>query len=137
MIGVTVIDINGNRGRSHMTRMTKTILAAAFGLGLAASAALAGPEGTYKVEGKAPDGSSYSGTAVVSASGQTFKVVWTLGKEKYIGTAVGNDDFFAVTYDAGGSAHGLAVYGRKDDGWMGVWTMSGDTKVGAEKLTRK
>jgi len=119
-----------------MTRTVGRIGGAMVALGLFASTALAGPEGSYKVEGKAPDGSTYSGTATVTATGQTFKVTWVIGGDKYVGTAVGNDDFFAVTYGTGGS-NGLAVYGRKDEGWVGIWTTSGDTKVGAERLTRR
>lgn len=134
MIGTIAATTKGEmRG---MTRTMARIAGGMVALGLCATAAFAGPEGSYKVEGKAPDGSTYSGSATVVATGQTFKVTWVIGGDKYVGTAVGNDDFFAVTYGTGGS-NGLAVYGRKDQDWVGIWTTSGDTKVGAERLVRK
>lgn len=103
---------------------------------LTTTVALADPSGSYSVEGKSPDGSAYKGAVVISKTGDTYKVVWTIGGDKYTGTAVGDDSFLAVTYKAGGDA-GLAVYGREGTGWKGVWTMLGGTKLGAERLTRK
>lgn len=114
------------------SRICGSIAALAF-LG---GAALADPVGSYRVEGKGPDGGSYRGTATIDATGETFRVVWLIGKDKFVGTAVGNDDFFAVSYKSGSNT-GVAVYGKDGDDWVGIWTYSGGTAVGAEKLIRR
>lgn len=103
---------------------------------LTTSTAFADPSGSYAVDGKSPDGSTYKGSLVITKTGETYKVAWTVGGDRYVGTGVGDDNFLAVTYKAGTDA-GLAVYGREADGWKGVWTMIGGTKLGAERLTRK
>ena len=112
---------------------TITIAAA---LTLGAGAALADPAGSYRVDGTGPDGSSYTGTASIEATGDTYQVTWLIAGQKFVGTAVGNDDFFAVAYRSG-TATGIAAYGKDGRGWTGVWTYSGGRKVGAEKLTRR
>ena len=103
---------------------------------LLGSAALADPVGNYTVEGRSPNGGTYRGTATIDATGETFRVVWFIGKQKFVGTAVGNDDYFAVAYRSGEST-GVAIYGKDGDGWLGLWTYSGGTAAGAEKLTRR
>ena len=112
--------------------MKRFLLATA--ISLCATAALADPAGQYDVEGTSPDGSTYRGTAAIERTGDTFRVTWLIGKDKFIGTAVGNDDFFAVAYRSGNST-GIAAYGREGDGWIGVWTYTGGKQVGAERLT--
>lgn len=105
-------------------------------LALSATAALADPVGSYSVDGRNPDGSSYKGSVSVSRTGETFKVVWAIGSEKYVGTAVGDDDFFAVGYRSGNQS-GIAVYSRDGKGWKGIWTYQGGTSIGLETLTPK
>lgn len=116
-------------------KTTKTILTALAAVAVLSTAALADPTGKYQVAGQGPDGSAYKGTATVEKTGDTYKVSWVIAGQKYLGTAVGNDDFFAVSY-VSGSTFGVAVYGKDPTGWTGVWTYAGSTKVGAEKLTR-
>jgi hypothetical protein len=71
------------------------------------------PVGHYKVEGKSPDGGdAYRGTAVVTKTGDTYKVVWTIDGETYVGTAIANNDFIAISYKSGANT-GLAMYGEK------------------------
>ena len=114
--------------------MKKHLVALSTGLALLATAALADPSGKYAVDGKGPDGNGYKGTATITKTGDTYKVVWSIAGEKYIGTAVGDDDFFAVGYKSGNDS-GIAVYGREGKTWKGVWTYSGGTTVGTEVLT--
>lgn len=109
---------------------------AAAALCLSVTAAFADPAGRYNVEGKGPDGSTYRGTATIERTGDTYVVTWLIGSDKFVGTAVGNDDFFAVAYRSGSST-GVAAYGREGDGWIGVWTYTGGKQVGAERLTRR
>ncbi|MEJ1158279.1 hypothetical protein [Prosthecomicrobium sp. N25] len=108
----------------------------ALAFSLAASPVLADPVGRYDVEGKSPDGSTYSGTATIERTGESFRVTWLIGKDKFVGTAVGNDDFFAVAYRSGNST-GIAAYGREGDDWIGVWTYTGGRQIGAERLSRR
>ncbi len=103
---------------------------------LYSTAALADPAGSYNVVGKGPDGGAYKGTATVVKTGETYKVTWVIGSQKFLGTAVGNDDFFAVSYKSGNDT-GIAVYGKEGTGWMGIWAYAGATAVGAEELTRR
>lgn len=103
---------------------------------LMSTAALADPAGSYNVAGKGPDGAAYKGTATVQKTGDTYKVTWVIGSDKYVGTAVGNDDFFAVSYKSGADT-GIAVYGKDGSGWLGIWAYAGATAVGGERLTRK
>ncbi|MDQ0468904.1 hypothetical protein [Labrys wisconsinensis] len=114
--------------------MKRTITAAFIALALSAGSAWADPSGSYNVEGANPGGEgAYKGTAVVSKNGDTFQVVWKIGEQTYTGTAIGNDDFLAVGYDAGGGSPGIAAFARKGSGWEGVWTYFGKDKIGVEK----
>lgn len=108
----------------------------ALAASLATSAAVASPIGTYDVEGKGPEGGNYVGVASITRQGEAFRVEWVIARERFVGTAVGNDDFFAVAYRSGNST-GIAVYSRQPDGWLGVWTYTGGTRIGAERLIRR
>lgn len=92
----------------------------------------ADPVGSYSVKGTSPGGgSSYAGTVSVTRTGDTFKVVWKIGNDEFIGTGIGNSEFLTVSYKSG-SATGLALYGPDGSGWKGIWTYEGGTKVGVE-----
>jgi hypothetical protein len=100
--------------------------------------ARADPVGKYDVEGTNPgNGQAYSGTATVTKTGQTYQVIWLIAGAKYVGTGIGNKDFIAVSYKAGGDNSGLALYGPQGDGWLGVWTYSGGNQMGTEHWTRQ
>ncbi len=107
-----------------------------LGLALIAGPALADPTGSYTVEGKSPGGAAYRGSAVITKTGETYKVTWTIGNEKTVGTAVGDDRFFAVGYRQGAEG-GIAVYARDGKDWKGIWSQIGGTEVGIERLTPK
>lgn len=119
-----------------MARIASRIGGSLVALALLGGSALADPVGTYRVEGKGPDGGTYRGTATIDATGETYRVVWLIGKDKFVGTAVGNDDFFAVSYKSGSNT-GVAVYGKDGADWVGIWTYAGGTAVGGEKLIRR
>jgi len=117
--------------------MLRTALATATALVLTTTFALADPVGEYTVKGTNPgNGGSYSGTVTVEKTGQTYKVVWTIGSTRYIGTGIGNKDFIAVSYRSGNSS-GLALYGAKGDNWDGVWAYSGSKQIGTERWERE
>lgn len=117
-----------------MTTVATKIAGACAGLLLLGSAALADPVGRYIVEGKGPDGGVYRGTATIEPTGETYRVTWLIGGQKWVGTAVGNDEFFAVSYRYRDTT-GVGVYGKDGDGWSGVWAYAGGTTVGAETMT--
>ncbi len=116
--------------------MMRSLLAAAALLGSIAAACAADPAGTYDVSGRSPGGSSYTGTVRVQKTGQTYKVVWVIGNSRYIGTAIGDKDFLAVTYSSSGDT-GLALYAAEGDNWKGIWTHAGGTTMGAEHWKRQ
>jgi hypothetical protein len=103
---------------------------------LTGTAALADPVGKYDVAGTNPSGSTYSGTVRVQKTGDTYKVTWNIGGTQYNGTAIGNDEFLAVSY-VSGSNTGLALFGEQGDEWKGIWTYAGGTKVGTEVWTKQ
>jgi hypothetical protein len=112
-------------------------LFAAMMICLAAPAAFAGdPVGHYDVQGaNMSGGGTYSGTVDVTRTGDTFHVIWVIGDTTFIGTAIGNDEFLAVTYRSGDDT-GLALYSAKGDDWEGVWTYAGGTTIATENWTK-
>ena len=72
----------------------------------------------------------------VEWTGETFKVVWVVAGTVYVGTGIGNKDFIAVSYRVGDHT-GLALYGKTDDGWRGIWTYADGTKIGTEEWTEQ
>jgi hypothetical protein len=115
--------------------MRSVFVAAVLLWGIAAAYA-ADPVGAYDVQGSSPDGSKYTGTATVTKTGETFKVIWVIGSDTYTGTAIGNKDFMAISY-VSGSETGLALYGEDGGNWKGVWTYAGGTSMGTELWKRQ
>jgi hypothetical protein len=116
----------------------RRFMTAAAILAVSSSLAFAGdPVGSYDVEGTNPgNGSAYTGTVSVEKTGETYRVVWVVGGTRYVGTGIGNKDFISVSYRSGNDT-GLALYGESGNGWLGVWTYSGGTRVGAERWRRR
>lgn len=111
---------------------------AVFTAGLFGASAFAGdPVGRYSVSGANPGGGGeYAGTATVEKTGETYRVIWKVGSQTYLGTGVGDSKFLAVTYKSG-SDTGLALYGVDGDNWQGIWTYMKGTKLGAEVWKRQ
>jgi hypothetical protein len=106
---------------------------------LSGTAAWAGdPIGTYNISGNNPGGgSSYTGTAKVEKTGETYQVTWEVAGTRFVGTGLGDSRFLGVSYRTGNST-GLALYApASDDGWEGVWTYADGTQIGKEKWTRR
>ena len=118
--------------------MPKRLAVAAAILVLTAVAAWAGdPVGSYSVVGSNPGGRGrYAGTVDVERTGETFRVIWRIGGQTFVGTGIGSNKGFAVTYQSGNQT-GLAIYGANGDGWEGVWTYTGGRQVGGEMWTRR
>ena len=97
----------------------------------------ADPVGTYSVEGSNPgSGSKYSGVVAVEKTGETYRVVWVVGGQRYVGTGIGDKNFIAVSYRSGRDT-GLALYGADGSNWSGVWTYAGGREVGSEVWKRR
>ncbi|MBL0372739.1 hypothetical protein JJB09_11925 [Rhizobium sp. KVB221] len=116
-----------------------------------ASAALADPVGKFKVQGTNPDDSGdYTGTVSVTRTGETYKVVWTVGETETIGIGLGGhtvgssyrlgpaspqDNVISIAYNSGEGA-GIALYTEDADGvWHGVWALEGEEKSATETWT--
>lgn len=75
-------------------------------LGLMVAAALGGPlaaqqvgiTGVYRAEGRNPDGSAYTGTAVVTETGNAVQVNWTVGNQSYAGSGVRTGQVVVVNW---------------------------------------
>ena len=111
---------------------------AAVLLVLSYGVALADPTGQYAVAGANPGGDGkYSGEVSVEKTGDTYKVVWHIGDDTYIGTGIGSKDFIAISYKSGKDT-GLALYAENADGsWAGFWTYAGGTQIGTERWVRQ
>jgi hypothetical protein len=98
------------------------------------SAAMADATGRYTMSGTNPGNDTrYSGTVSVERTGKTFRVTWSIGGSRYVGTGIGDDKFLAVTYRSGNDM-GLALYGHEGNGvWVGIWTYADGTEIGGER----
>ncbi len=113
----------------------RTWLAAAA-LAFSVTTAQAQLTGQYKVEGANPDGSTYNGTATVEKTGDTWRVTWNIGGQRFTGTGIGDKDFIAIGYKSG-SDTGVALLGKEGDNYFVVWSYIGSRKLGGEKWVRQ
>jgi hypothetical protein len=92
--------------------------------------------GTYSVDGTNPNGSHYTGTVVVQATGDTYLVTWTVSGSNSVGRGV----FLGTTMAVGGTVgDGGFVFAMspKDGKLQGIWAdMKSGTKLGSEAWTR-
>jgi hypothetical protein len=118
--------------------MIRAIVAGIMLLGALSAPAMAeDPAGRYDVSGTNPGNrGTYTGTAAIEKTGETYRVVWQIGTDRYVGTGVGNAEFIAVSYRLGNES-GLALYGASGRGWKGVWAYSGGRQLGTEVWTRR
>jgi hypothetical protein len=116
----------------------KMTLAGTLVLALTAfsSGAMAQMTGQYKVAGENPDGSGYRGSAAIEKTGDTYKVTWNIGGDRFVGTGIGSPEAIAVGYRSG-SQTGIALIGKEGDNYQVVWTYLNGRKLGTEKWTRE
>jgi hypothetical protein len=90
----------------------------------------------YNSTGTNPDGSKYTGSAVVHIiSDTTFAIEWTISGETYKGFGMRMNDSLAATYMINGEP-GLIIYHVDDKGILrGLWAVRGEDGNGSEVLT--
>ncbi|MFK7836638.1 MAG: hypothetical protein AB8B60_10490 [Sulfitobacter sp.] len=106
--------------------------------GWAVAVMLAGPlaaqqvdiNGSYRAEGRNPDGSAYSGNAIVSELGGNVQVNWTVGSQQYAGN--GRRDGQVVVINWGQPAPVIYVVMSNGD-LYGTW----ENGTALERLVRQ
>lgn len=113
--------------------MRMIILAAVAALGLAMPAQ-AQRSGTYAVEGTGPDGSRYTGSVQLTATGpETWRATWRVAGEVTNGIGILMNGMLAFGYYAQRET-GTAVYVVAPDGTLsGRWTSGPNGGVGTER----
>jgi hypothetical protein len=121
-------------------KKTCLVLTAILAICLSMPALAADIEGTYKAAGSNPGGKGqYKGNVIISKSGETYKVVWSVGTA-YIGTGIVVGDVLSVAYtDEGKKWFGIVAYKIKSGGKVleGLWSGHNGRKLGKETLTKK
>ncbi|WP_235916033.1 LIC10280 family protein [Thalassovita mangrovi] len=102
-----------------MFQRTRRVFLAALAACLVAGTALAQSiEGTYRAEGRNPDGSTYTGTVMVTDRDGAVQFNWRVGNSTYVGTGTRNGDVIWVDW---GSQYPV-VYVRMPSGELhGTW----------------
>jgi hypothetical protein len=115
----------------------------AMAAGAALLAVLAGPAlaqdigGNYTVEGKNPDGSTYSGTATIEGTtGGNCAINWSIGNgQASQAFCMRQNNVLSGAYILG-DAIGIVVYQLGNGGELeGTWSIAGKEGVGVERLT--
>lgn len=97
-----------------------------------APADMDGIEGSYNLVGTNPDGSEYSGTLGVSASGEAFSWSWNDGE--YMGIGLQTEDVVSVAW--GGDECYVVSYVVENDGILtGKWTDMAASGIGGDVAT--
>lgn len=95
--------------------------------------------GEYTCRGNNPGGGTYTGKVAVTKTDQTYKILWTIGSEKHIGTAIREGNVLSVCYASKGGI-GVVAYkiDKREDGarLVGRWAGLGGQKTQSETLTR-
>jgi hypothetical protein len=90
--------------------------------------------GAWTVEGAQPTGSTYSGDAAISKSGDAFHFIWSIGGQSYSGVGVRRGDIVSVGW-SDGDDHGVVDFEAKGDGTLtGTWFDAKGERPGREVL---
>ena len=112
------------------------------------ASALADPTGKFDVRGINADGSGeYTGTVRVTRTGETYKVVWSIGDHELAGIGVGvklidghivlgpasqDDNGISIAYDSDGTPGTVVYFERPDGTWHGIWAYQGSERIATE-----
>lgn len=81
----------------HITRRASLGIAAVV-LAAPLAAQQADLSGAYKAEGRNPDGSKYSGTAIIGQQGNAVQINWSVGNQAYSGSGIVNGQVVVVNW---------------------------------------
>ena len=85
---------------------------------LPAAAQVLDVSGTYRAEGRNPDGSTYTGTAVMAQQGSAVQINWTVANQTYAGSGIRDGQVVVINW---GQAEPV-VYVVMDNGELhGTW----------------
>jgi hypothetical protein len=92
---------------------------------------------SYDVSGRQNDGTAYTGTVKIAASGQVYRLDYCC--ERQFGVAIEYQDFLAVSYTNENDKNkgDLNLYRRTDNGWIGAYTDYTDGGLSVEVLSNK
>ncbi len=80
------------------------------------------PGGNYVVDGVNPNGSKYSGAAVIKQNGDRFTIVWNIADQMFSGTGTMSGNVFTVNYKNPSGGGGVVVYDITPSGLLvGKW----------------
>ena len=92
-------------------------------------------EGVYNVTGTNSNDQSYSGSVRISRTGDTYRLVWTIGNQSFDGTGIFRNGVLSVSF--AGSFSGIVVYRMNSSGGDGIWATQNTTILGTENLKRR
>ncbi len=78
--------------RTALAGVAATFLAAPL------AAQQANLSGSYRAEGRNPDGSAYSGSAVIGQQGNAVQINWAVGHQAYAGSGILNGQVLVVNW---------------------------------------
>ena len=116
-------------------RIHATLVATMLTLAVASPSLAQTVGGSYSVSGVNINGSTYTGTAQITAVGSTCHITWQTGSTSSAGVCMLANKAFAASYRLGDD-NGLVIYELHPDGSLhGWWTIVDKQGVGTETLT--
>jgi len=98
--------------------------------------------GKFRISGRNPNGSTYTGEVAITPRSTMFDVDRTVGDAEATGTAVIFDGAIAinVSFDSQAPREKIDVVGLfvpEGNGFLGVWVKAGNQQLGAERWVRE
>jgi hypothetical protein len=110
---------------------------AASGVGTEVLDGPPGLSGTYKiVQGKNPDGSSYTGSVKIAKQGDVYQLAWSIPGTSYAGIGILKGKVLSVGWGQG-NPPGVVAYSVERAKLDGVWATPSDKGLGKERLERR
>jgi hypothetical protein len=132
--------IRTNNPKEAFMKKASLALTILLAICLSVPALAADIEGTYAAAGSNPGGKGqYKGNVIISKTGETYKVVWSVGAA-YVGTGIVVGDVLSVAYaDENKQWFGIVAYRIKSGGKVleGLWSGHNGRNLGTETLTKK
>ncbi len=96
--------------------------------------------GAYACRGSNPGGGTYSGKVLITKTGQTYKIQWTIGSaQAHVGIGIREGNVLSVCFVAAEGVGVVAYKIQKDENGprlTGRWAGLGGQKTQSETLTR-